>query len=110
MNLSNIHNIYFIGIGGIGMSAIARYFNANNKLVAGYDKTQTTITDTLVELGVQVHFDDDVSSYDLMIYDLISVLFVCLVVQCSSLLKCSIMTFPSGIQGQRKQWKQVSNI
>ena len=64
MNLSNIHNIYFIGIGGIGMSAIARYFNANNKLVAGYDKTQTTITDTLVELGVQVHFDDDVKQID----------------------------------------------
>jgi len=65
MNLNNIHNIYFIGIGGIGMSAIARYFNANNKLVAGYDKTQTAITDTLVELGMQVHFDDDVKQIDL---------------------------------------------
>ncbi|GAL62357.1 UDP-N-acetylmuramate-alanine ligase [Algibacter lectus] len=64
MNLNNIHNIYFIGIGGIGMSAIARYFNANNKLVAGYDKTQTAITDTLVELGMQVHFDDDVKQID----------------------------------------------
>jgi len=65
MNLNNIHNIYFIGIGGIGMSAIARYFNANNKLVAGYDKTQTAITDALVELGMQVHFDDDVKQIDL---------------------------------------------
>ncbi|MDO7137947.1 UDP-N-acetylmuramate--L-alanine ligase [Algibacter lectus] len=64
MNLNNIHNIYFIGIGGIGMSAIARYFNANNKLVAGYDKTQTAITDALVELGMQVHFDDDVKQID----------------------------------------------
>jgi len=38
MNLNSIHNIYFIGIGGIGMSALARYFVANNKNVAGYDK------------------------------------------------------------------------
>ncbi|WP_159019248.1 UDP-N-acetylmuramate--L-alanine ligase [Algibacter sp. L3A6] len=65
MNLNNIHNIYFIGIGGIGMSAIARYFNANNKLVAGYDKAQTEITDALVELGMQVHFDDDIKQIDL---------------------------------------------
>ncbi|SFD15274.1 UDP-N-acetylmuramate--L-alanine ligase [Algibacter pectinivorans] len=58
MNLNNIHNIYFVGIGGIGMSALARYFKANNKNVAGYDKTQTDITNSLVDLGVAVHFDD----------------------------------------------------
>lgn len=39
MNLSEIHRVYFIGIGGIGMSALARYFKANGKEVAGYDKT-----------------------------------------------------------------------
>ena len=59
MNLNNIHNIYFIGIGGIGMSALSRYFFANGKRVAGYDKTPTEITDALVELGVVVHFQDD---------------------------------------------------
>lgn len=64
MNLDNVHNIYFIGIGGIGMSALARYFNANNKQVAGYDKTQTAITDGLVDLGVQVHFDDAIENID----------------------------------------------
>lgn len=64
MNLDNVHNIYFVGIGGIGMSAIARYFVANNKQVAGYDKTQTAITDGLVELGVQIHFSDDVKSIE----------------------------------------------
>ncbi|XMO87332.1 UDP-N-acetylmuramate--L-alanine ligase [Algibacter sp. AS12] len=58
MNLNNIHNIYFVGIGGIGMSALARYFKANNKNVAGYDKTQTDITNSLVDLGVAVHFED----------------------------------------------------
>ncbi|GAL79273.1 UDP-N-acetylmuramate-alanine ligase [Algibacter lectus] len=76
MNLNNIHNIYFIGIGGIGMSAIARYFNANNKLVAGYDKTQTAITDTLVELGMQVHFDDDVKQIDSAFFNLENTLVV----------------------------------
>ena len=59
MNLNNIHNVYFIGIGGIGMSALARYFLANSKRVAGYDKTPTEVTDALVGLGVVVHFQDD---------------------------------------------------
>ena len=49
MNLKNIHNIYFVGIGGIGMSAIARFFKSQNKNVAGYDKTQTEITNSLEE-------------------------------------------------------------
>jgi UDP-N-acetylmuramate--alanine ligase len=61
VNLEQVHNVYFIGIGGIGMSALARYFVANKKNVAGYDRTQTVITDGLVELGVRIHFDDDVS-------------------------------------------------
>ena len=62
MNLKNIHNVYFIGIGGIGMSALARYFKANGKNVAGYDKTQTHITNSLVTLGIEIHFNDDVGS------------------------------------------------
>ena len=64
MNLNSIHNIYFIGIGGIGMSALARYFRAINKAVAGYDKTQTAITNSLLDLGVQIHFEDDIKSVD----------------------------------------------
>tara|TARA_R110000751_G_scaffold14621_2_gene47154 strand:- start:30109 stop:31461 length:1353 start_codon:yes stop_codon:yes gene_type:complete len=64
MNLNNIHNIYFIGIGGIGMSAIARYFSANGKQVGGYDKTKTDITDSLVALGISVTFKDDISNLD----------------------------------------------
>ena len=58
MNLENIHNIYFVGIGGIGMSAIARYFAANGKQVAGYDKTPSQITINLESLGVDIHFED----------------------------------------------------
>ncbi|WP_426431369.1 UDP-N-acetylmuramate--L-alanine ligase [Winogradskyella sp. HB-48] len=60
MNLKAINNIYFIGIGGIGMSALARYFVANGKNVAGYDKTPSDITESLQELGVKVHFNDSV--------------------------------------------------
>ena len=62
MNLKNIHNIYFLGIGGIGMSAIARYFASNGKKVAGYDKTPSLITKELEELGVAIHFEDAVKN------------------------------------------------
>lgn len=55
-------NVYFIGIGGIGMSALARYFVANGKVVAGYDKTPSDITDSLEALGVEVHFEDAVKN------------------------------------------------
>lgn len=61
MDLKSIHRVYFIGIGGIGMSAIARYFCENGKQVAGYDRTPSEITDALTEIGVQIHFDDSVS-------------------------------------------------
>ncbi|MDG1451206.1 MAG: UDP-N-acetylmuramate--L-alanine ligase [Polaribacter sp.] len=58
MNLNAIHNVYFIGIGGIGMSAIAHYFASNGKQVAGYDKTPSQITKTLEAKGVEIHFED----------------------------------------------------
>ena len=64
MNLENIDNVYFIGIGGIGMSALARYFHANKKHVSGYDKTQTEITDALIDLGIPIHFEDSVANID----------------------------------------------
>ena len=62
MNLNSIHNIYFIGIGGIGMSALARYFVASGKQVAGYDKTQTELTSELETLGIDVHFEDSLDN------------------------------------------------
>lgn len=61
MNFSQFKNIYFLGIGGIGMSAIARYFNATGKFVSGYDKTSTVLTDELIEEGIEVHFTDDIN-------------------------------------------------
>jgi len=51
-------NIYFIGIGGIGMSALARYFNQKGIAVAGYDKTETRLTQQLVQEGISIHYED----------------------------------------------------
>ena len=60
MNLNQIHNVYFIGIGGIGMSALARYFKNIGKQVSGYDKTPTMLTDELIESGITIHFEDNI--------------------------------------------------
>ena len=60
MNLNQIHNVYFIGIGGIGMSALARYFKAIGKNVSGYDKTETELTTELQQLGIDIHFEDKI--------------------------------------------------
>ncbi len=61
MNLNQIHNVYFIGIGGIGMSALARYFQNIGKHVSGYDKTPTRLTDELIAGGMDIHFEDSIS-------------------------------------------------
>ena len=60
MNLERIHNVYFVGIGGIGMSAIANYFRSNGKNVAGYDRVSTKITKSLEAMGIAIHFEDSV--------------------------------------------------
>ncbi len=55
-------NVYFIGIGGIGMSALARYFLHEGCAVAGYDRTPSPLTDELIKEGAPVHFTDDVEA------------------------------------------------
>jgi UDP-N-acetylmuramate--alanine ligase len=60
MNLNQIHNVYFIGIGGIGMSNLARYFKNLGKKVSGYDKTPSVLTNELIESGISIHFEDDI--------------------------------------------------
>ncbi|MES2396655.1 MAG: UDP-N-acetylmuramate--L-alanine ligase [Bacteroidota bacterium] len=59
--MKNIQYIYFLGIGGIGMSALARYFNAMGKSVSGYDKTPTKLTNELIAEGIDIHFEDDIN-------------------------------------------------
>ncbi|WP_313111716.1 UDP-N-acetylmuramate--L-alanine ligase [Aequorivita sediminis] len=61
-NLKNITTFYFVGIGGIGMSALARYFKMQGKAVFGYDKTSTDLTDELVAEGIPVTFTDEISA------------------------------------------------
>ncbi|MEP7095301.1 MAG: UDP-N-acetylmuramate--L-alanine ligase [Flavobacterium sp.] len=61
MNLNQIQNVYFIGIGGIGMSALARYFKYIGKQVSGYDKTPSMLTSELIESGIDIHFEDNIS-------------------------------------------------
>ncbi len=72
MNLNDLHKIYFIGVGGIGMSALARYFNGLGIDVHGYDKTETILTKKLVEEGIKIHYEDDLKyipeNVDLVIY------------------------------------------
>lgn len=62
MKLAQYENIYFLGIGGIGMSALARWFMKNGLRVSGYDRTATTLTADLQKEGMQIHFDDAVTS------------------------------------------------
>src|ERR1700743_3909101 len=64
IDTNNIRRIYFIGIGGIGMSALARYFNSKGVAVSGYDKTETTLTLQLVKEGINVHYEDNIELID----------------------------------------------
>lgn len=57
-NLNTYNNFYFVGIGGIGMSALARYFHAAGKNVLGYDKTETKLTTELQKEGISISFED----------------------------------------------------
>ena len=72
MELNQIKTIYFVGIGGIGMSALARYFLSRGVAVHGYDKTETELTKALATEGMHIHYTDDVSyipeGVDLVVY------------------------------------------
>ena len=61
MMIENIHRVSFLGIGGIGMSALARYFKSLGKEVSGYDHTSTNLTDMLISEGIDIHFEDNIS-------------------------------------------------
>ena len=60
MKLEDIKSVYFLGAGGIGMSALVRYFLSEGKLVAGYDRTPSPLTDKLIEEGAMLHFEESV--------------------------------------------------
>ncbi|SFT67917.1 UDP-N-acetylmuramate--L-alanine ligase [Lishizhenia tianjinensis] len=58
MRIEDFKHIYFLGIGGIGMSALARYFHVNKFVVSGYDKTESELTQTLSQEGIAIHYHD----------------------------------------------------
>ena len=64
MNVRDINRVYFVGIGGIGMSALARFFREQGAVVSGYDKTETDLTRHLAAEGMAVHYTDDVQLLD----------------------------------------------
>lgn len=72
IELHQIQKVYFIGIGGIGMSALARYFLGRGCEVHGYDRTETDLTRTLTQEGMKIHYSDDISfippNLDLVIF------------------------------------------
>ena len=57
-------SIYFVGAGGIGISALERYFKAEGYKVGGYDKTPSSLTETLISEGIDIHFEDDIEAVD----------------------------------------------
>ena len=61
MNIETIQSVYFVGAGGIGMSALIRYFLSLGKRVAGYDRTSSELTARLVEEGAVIHYEEDVT-------------------------------------------------
>ena len=62
MELSKINRVFFVGVGGIGMSALARYFAKRGQQVFGYDKTRTKLTETLENEGILITYNDEISS------------------------------------------------
>lgn len=64
MNVTGIKRVYFVGIGGIGMSALARFFNERGAVVSGYDRTETALTKKLAAEGMHIHYTDDVQLCD----------------------------------------------
>lgn len=61
MNIETIKSVYFVGAGGIGMSALIRYFLSKGKFVAGYDRTPSELTEHLIAEGAQMHYNEEVN-------------------------------------------------
>lgn len=78
MQILNYKLYYFLGVGGIGMSALARYFNHYGKTVYGYDKTESNLSRQLEDEGIHIHYDDDVALLKKIIsgYDKEDILFI----------------------------------
>src|SRR5262245_24839786 len=71
-DIRDIQTVYFIGIGGIGMSALARYFSFHGKKVSGYDRSESPLSQQLTKEGISVHYQENVDlapkDADIVIY------------------------------------------
>ena len=63
MNVNTLKSVYFIGAGGIGMSALVRYFLSKGKNVGGYDRTPSELTEKLIEEGAAIHYETAQTKY-----------------------------------------------
>ena len=59
-----VKSVYFVGAGGIGMSALVRYFLTKGYNVGGYDKTPSELTEKLIEEGAKIHYEENVDGID----------------------------------------------
>lgn len=76
MNINNVKSVYFIGAGGIGMSALVRYFLSKGKKVGGYDRTPSELTEKLIEEGAQIHYEESMELVSADFLDIESTLVV----------------------------------
>ena len=76
MDVNTLKSVYFIGAGGIGMSALLRYFLSKGKKVGGYDRTPSGLTATLIEEGAQIHYEEAVENIPSDFLDVTSTLIV----------------------------------
>ena len=76
MNTKALKSVYFVGAGGIGMSALVRYFLTKGYNVGGYDKTPSELTEKLIEEGAKIHYEENVEAIDACFKDKDSTLVV----------------------------------
>jgi len=76
MDINSIKSVYFIGAGGIGMSALVRYFLSKGKEVAGYDRTPTKLTEQLIREGARIHYEDNINLIPACFFDKDSTLII----------------------------------
>ena len=93
MKFKDIKQVYFLGAGGIGMSALVRYFLSEGKFVAGYDRTPTPLTEKLIEEGAQLHFEENLD----------------LVPECCKNPDGTLVVYTPAIPADHKEWALFGN-
>ena len=93
MEFKDIKQVYFLGAGGIGMSALVRYFLSEGKTVAGYDRTPSPLTEKLIEEGAQLHFEENIE----------------LIPECCKTPEGTLVIYTPAIPDNHKEWELFRN-